>query len=99
MKLLQDLKAKKSDLQRLQSEFVSLKKAVQQEISSSEEWAMINTEEESYGSTYGLSERYLHKSLWIGRSKEDFLALYIESEELRDEIDSLEVEGVNCFYF
>lgn len=99
MKSLQDLKAKKADLQRLQSEVSSLRREARQELRSSEEWAMIDTYEESYGSTYGLSERYFHKDLWGGKPKEDFIALYIESEDLRDEIDLLEVEGVNCFYF
>jgi hypothetical protein len=98
MRLLQDLATKKADLQRLQAEIKALRKIALQELRSSEDWAMVDTEEDSYGETLGLSERYFHRSLWGGNSKEQFVALYIESEDLRDEIDPLEVEGVNCFY-
>ena len=89
---------KKKAIAQLRAEVRDLTNALRRELQASEDWARIDTEESSYGETFGLSERFFHKSLWKNLSRNEFIDSYVENEDLRDEIDPLEVEGVNCFY-
>ena len=94
----QELLSARKAIAQLRVEVRDLTNTVRRELQASPDWARIDTEEESSGETLGLSERFFHKSLWKNLSRNEFIDSYVENEDLRDEIDLLEVEGVNCFY-